>query len=66
MLISFPEAQLKSQIIKAMAHPIRLMAIKFLSNGERSFPEICENLMTNLIQKASSVPTFYLETNVTF
>ncbi len=42
MVIPFPEAQIRSKIIKAMAHPVRLMVIEFLKDGERSFSEIFE------------------------
>lgn len=40
MLISFEEAEIRSKIIKAMAHPVRLIVIEFLKNRERSFSEI--------------------------
>jgi len=40
MLISFEEAEIRSKIIKAMAHPVRLMMIEFLKKGERSFSDI--------------------------
>ncbi len=39
-MISFPEAEIRAKIIKAMAHPARLMMIEFLKGGERSFSEI--------------------------
>lgn len=40
MLISFEEAEIRSKIIKAMAHPVRLMMIETLKTGEHSFSEI--------------------------
>ena len=40
MLISFKEAEIRAKIIKAMAHPVRLMVIEFLKGGERSFAEV--------------------------
>jgi ArsR family transcriptional regulator len=40
MRITFKKAEIRAKIIKAMAHPVRLMAIEFLKNGERSFSEI--------------------------
>ena len=40
MLITFAEAEIRSKIIKAMAHPVRLMMIEFLKAGERSFSDI--------------------------
>jgi len=40
MLISFQEAEIRAKVIKAMAHPVRLMVIEFLKNGEHSFSEI--------------------------
>ena len=40
MRITFKKAEIRAKIIKAMAHPVRLMAIEFLKNGECSFSEI--------------------------
>ena len=40
MLISFREDEIRAKIIKAIAHPVRLMVIEFLKNGEHSFSEI--------------------------
>lgn len=40
MLIPFEEAEIRSKIIKAIAHPVRLMVIEFLKEGEQSFSEI--------------------------
>ena len=39
-MISFGEAEIRSKIIKAMAHPVRLMMIEFLKKGERSFSDL--------------------------
>lgn len=39
-MITFEEAEIRSRIIKAMAHPIRLMMIEFLKDGDRAFSEI--------------------------
>ena len=39
-MISFDEAELRSRIIKAMAHPVRLMIIDLLKDGERPFSGI--------------------------
>ena len=40
MLISFEEAEIRSKIIKSMAHPVRLMMIEMLKTGEHSFSQI--------------------------
>src|SRR4030066_479956 len=40
MLIPFEEAEIRSKIIKAMAHPVRLMMIEMLKTGEHSFSEL--------------------------
>ncbi len=39
-MITAYEAELRAKIIKALAHPVRLMVIEFLLIGERSFSEI--------------------------
>ena len=39
-MIRFEEAEIRAKIIKAMAHPVRLMMIEFLKTGEQSFSEI--------------------------
>jgi ArsR family transcriptional regulator len=39
-LLTFENAEIRAKIIKAMAHPVRLMMIEFLKTGERSFSEI--------------------------
>jgi len=40
MLITFEEAEIRSRIIKAMAHPVRLMMVEMLKTGEYSFSQI--------------------------
>lgn len=39
-VITFLEAELRVKVVKAMAHPVRLMAIEFLRGGERPFSAI--------------------------
>jgi ArsR family transcriptional regulator len=39
-MISFEDAEIRAKIIKAMAHPVRLMVIEFLKNGDQSFSDI--------------------------
>jgi ArsR family transcriptional regulator len=39
-MISFEEAEIRSSIIKALAHPMRLMMVDLLREGERPFSEI--------------------------
>lgn len=39
-MISYEEAEVRSKIIKAMGHPVRLMMIEFLRDGERPFSQI--------------------------
>ena len=39
-MITFSEAELRVKIIKAMAHPVRLMVIEFLRGEEHPFSEI--------------------------
>ncbi|OGP74936.1 MAG: transcriptional regulator [Deltaproteobacteria bacterium RBG_16_49_23] len=39
-MITYGEAEIRAKIIKAMAHPVRLMVIEFLKNGDRSFSKI--------------------------
>lgn len=41
-MVSFEEAEIRSNIIKAMAHPVRLMIIELLSDGTKPFSEIYE------------------------
>ncbi len=41
-LITLGEAEIRAKIIKAMAHPVRLMMIEMLRTGEHSFSEIFE------------------------
>ncbi len=40
MTIPFREAEIRANIIKAMAHPVRLMIVEFLKKGDHSFSEI--------------------------
>jgi ArsR family transcriptional regulator len=40
MKITRQEAEIRAKIIKAMAHPVRLMVIEFLKDRECSFSEI--------------------------
>jgi ArsR family transcriptional regulator len=37
---TFRQAEIRAKIIKAMAHPVRLMVIEYLRYDERSFSEI--------------------------
>jgi ArsR family transcriptional regulator len=39
-MISFEEAEIRSGIIKALAHPVRLMIVDLLRGGEKPFSEI--------------------------
>ena len=39
-MITFSEAELRVKVVKAMAHPVRLMVIEFLLGGERPFSAI--------------------------
>lgn len=39
-MIAFDEAEIRAKIMKAMAHPVRLMIVEFLKKRERSFSEI--------------------------
>jgi len=41
-MITFQEAEIRANIIKAMSHPVRLMMIEFLKGGERPFSEMFE------------------------
>ncbi len=40
ILITFDEAEIRAKVVKAMAHPVRLMVIEFLKKREHSFSEI--------------------------
>jgi ArsR family transcriptional regulator len=42
MIIELEEAEIRAKIIKSMAHPVRLMVIEFLKEGERPFSEVAE------------------------
>lgn len=52
-MISFEEAEIRSKIIKAMAHPVRLMLIDVLKGGERPFSELFDlfNLDKSTVSK---------------
>ncbi|MEW6375750.1 MAG: metalloregulator ArsR/SmtB family transcription factor [Thermodesulfobacteriota bacterium] len=39
-MITFEDAEIRAKIIKAMAHPVRLIMIDFLKNGEHSFSDL--------------------------
>ncbi len=39
-MISFEEAEIRAKVIKAMAHPVRLMMIEFLKKEDRSFSNV--------------------------
>ncbi|OPY78858.1 MAG: putative HTH-type transcriptional regulator [Syntrophorhabdus sp. PtaU1.Bin153] len=39
-MISFQEAEIRSNIIKALAHPVRLMIVDLLNHGQKPFSEI--------------------------
>ena len=39
-MIQFEEAEIRAKIIKAMAHPVRLIVIEFLREKDRAFSEI--------------------------
>ena len=39
-MITFDDAEIRAKVVKAMAHPVRLMVIEFLKDGEHSFSEV--------------------------
>jgi ArsR family transcriptional regulator len=39
-VIALEDAEIRAKIIKAMAHPVRLVMIDFLRDGEHSFSEL--------------------------
>ena len=39
-MITLKDAQKRSRIIKALAHPVRIMMVEFLTSGEKSFSDI--------------------------
>jgi len=41
-MITYKEAEIRSEVIKAMAHPVRLMVIEILKDGSKSFSELME------------------------
>mgnify|MGYP001182127297 CR=1 FL=1 len=45
-MITFEEAEVRSRIIKALAHPVRIMIVETLKDGDRPFSEI-NNLFAN-------------------
>jgi ArsR family transcriptional regulator, arsenate/arsenite/antimonite-responsive transcriptional repressor len=54
-MISFEEAEIRSSIIKALAHPMRLMMVDLLREGEKPFSEI-----NNLFQVDKSTVSKHL------
>lgn len=38
--MEFKEAEIKSRIIQSMSHPVRLIMVDFLSDGEKTFSQI--------------------------
>ncbi len=55
IMITFQEAEIRAKIIKAMAHPVRLMMIEFLKGGERSFSEIFNLSKHLLVMKEAAI-----------
>ncbi len=41
-MITYKEAEIRSEVIKAMAHPVRLIVLEVLNDGEHSFSELME------------------------
>ena len=39
-MLSFEEAEIRSSVIKALAHPVRLIIVDLLKDGEKRFWEI--------------------------
>lgn len=39
-MITFQEAEIRAKVIKAMAHPVRLIIVEYLKGKERSFGEV--------------------------
>jgi ArsR family transcriptional regulator, arsenate/arsenite/antimonite-responsive transcriptional repressor len=56
-MITFEEADIRSRIIKAMAHPVRLMAIDSLKESDMSFSTLNDmfNLDKSTVSKHLSV-----------
>ncbi len=52
-MISFEEAEIRSKVIKAMAHPVRLMLTDVLKEGERPFSDLFDlfNLDKSTVSK---------------
>jgi len=41
-MITYQEAEIRSEVIKAMANPVRLIVIELLKEGEKSFSVLME------------------------
>ncbi|MBN2017988.1 MAG: winged helix-turn-helix transcriptional regulator [Candidatus Cloacimonetes bacterium] len=41
-MITYKEAEIRSEVIKAMAHPVRLIVIELLKDNDKSFSELLE------------------------
>lgn len=56
-MLTFEEAQVRARIIKALAHPVRLMIVDILRQGDRSFSYLNEkfDLDKSTISKHLSV-----------
>jgi DNA-binding transcriptional ArsR family regulator len=48
MASELPVAQLKAQLFKALAHPVRIRALEQLVEGERSVGELAERIDTEI------------------
>jgi ArsR family transcriptional regulator len=48
MASELPVAQLKAQLFKALAHPVRIRALEQLVQGERSVGELAESIGTEI------------------
>jgi ArsR family transcriptional regulator len=48
MASELPVAQLKAQLFKALAHPVRIRALEQLVEGERSVGELAESIDTEI------------------
>lgn len=42
VMITYKEAEIRSEVIKAMAHPVRLIVIELLKDNDKSFSELLE------------------------
>lgn len=56
-MISFEEAEIRSNIIKAFAHPVRLMIVELLQSGQKPFSAVNDsfNLDKSTISKHLTV-----------